>query len=532
MKAAAPKVVAAALRVCAGAAALCAATAVMIFGWIVAHRIAYPYDLEWMEGGMLCHALRLSRGQPIYAPPSVDFIPHLYTPLYPALLAALARLSGDVTYLAGRLVSLASFALALGAASLLGASAAREGAQAAAGAGGTAAEGDARIRVLGVAVALAVPVAAFLHVGGFYDLARSDSLQLFLSTAGLTLCWLRRGSHGAVALAAAILCASFFAKQTAAPLIAGTGAALLLTRRPQALTLALCGGALFGVVVLLLDASSGGWFWTYIFRLHQSHAFFTRRAFWETPAQLVAILGPGLLLVPWSLASRGGRAPGLLFCAFLGACGFFAACLSFGTQWAHVNAYIPGVFFPALSMAAAAGHLLSLSGPEPERRRRPARQAAVWLLLCASLLPLLLRYRTDRPAAHVPTAVDRARGDALIARLRVEPGEVLIPFHPFYGHLAGKRTYLHRMGVWDVRGSVAGPVRGLAEALRERRFSAIVFDQKVEWTWDDWPGILSHYQVAERFAGPGVVEGAQTAPALVLRPRPPSPLPAPDMELQ
>lgn len=516
---AAQKAEAIAAAFCAAAAASCAAAALAIFGWIVAHRIAYPYDLEWMEGGMLCHALRLSRGQPIYAPPSVDFIPHLYTPLYPALLASLARLTGDVSYLAGRLVSLLSFVGALGVALLLGLRAAREGAQAQAQAM-TAGDGGARARLLGAAVALAVPMAAFLQVGGFYDLARSDSLQLFLSTAGLALCWLRRDSHGAVALAAAILVASFFAKQTAAPLIAGTGAALLLTRRPQALTLALCGVALFAGAALLLNLSTGGWFWTYIFRLHQSHAFFTRRAFIETPGQLATLLGPGLLLVPWSLASGGGRAPGLLFCAFLGACGFFSACLSFGTQWAHVNAYIPGVFFPALAMAAAAGHLLSVRG-------RPGRRAAVWLLLCASILPLLLRYRVDRPAAHVPTAADRARGDALIARLRAEPGEVLIPFHPFYGHLAGKRTYLHRMGVWDVRGSVAGPVRGLAEALRERRFSAIVFDQKVEWTWDDWPGVLAHYQVAERFAGPNVVEGAQTAPALLLRP-----IPAPDMELQ
>ena len=53
----------------------------------IAHRVAYPYDLEWMEGGMLHHALRIQQGQGIYNPPSIDFIPYLYTPLYPALLA-------------------------------------------------------------------------------------------------------------------------------------------------------------------------------------------------------------------------------------------------------------------------------------------------------------------------------------------------------------------------------------------------------------------------------------------------------------
>src|SRR5207247_9527854 len=53
-------------------------------------RLRYPLDLEWMEGGVLTHTLRLGRGQPLYAEPSVDFVSFLYTPLYPALLCALS----------------------------------------------------------------------------------------------------------------------------------------------------------------------------------------------------------------------------------------------------------------------------------------------------------------------------------------------------------------------------------------------------------------------------------------------------------
>src|SRR5262245_34390996 len=92
------------------ALSLCAIWVMGMFAWVVARRIAYPYDLEWMESGMLCHALRLYEGQPIYAAPSVDFIPHLYTPLYPAVVALLARVTGDVGYLLGRAVSVAAFA--------------------------------------------------------------------------------------------------------------------------------------------------------------------------------------------------------------------------------------------------------------------------------------------------------------------------------------------------------------------------------------------------------------------------------------
>ena len=98
-----------------------------------------------------------------------------------------------------------------------------------------------------------------------------------------------------------------------------------------------------------------------------------------------------------------------------------------------------------------------------------------------------------------------------------------MPFHPFYPHLVGKRTYLHRMGVWDVRGTVAGPVKDLFPALREQRFAYIVMDDKVEATWADWPDILLYYRVSELFGGPPMVEGARTVPSLILIPSEESP---------
>ena len=70
-------------------------------------RVAYPYDLEWMEGGMLHHALRIQEGRGIYGPPSTDFIPYLYTPLYPSVLALFGGIFG-LTYALGRAVSILS----------------------------------------------------------------------------------------------------------------------------------------------------------------------------------------------------------------------------------------------------------------------------------------------------------------------------------------------------------------------------------------------------------------------------------------
>lgn len=498
-------------RLLAAIAALGGLGTLGVFLWVVARRIAYPYDLEWMEGGMLCHALRLFHGQPIYAPPTVEFIPHLYTPGYPLLLAAIAKLSGDVTYLAARIVSTLSF---LGALGVGGYWAFREGGSKAA-----------------ALCSLAIPIATFPQTGGFFDLARSDSLQLFLTVSGAFLAWYGQRSHGRMALAALLLVLGFFTKQTASPLIVviGVGLILLVPKRAPVVTFTAAGVLSFVLLAFFQNRASDGWFWTYIFRLHQGHAFFTRRAFLETPRVLFGLLGAGALLIPWAgVAYAAGRPSevqgrGLLFLIGCALGGFAASCIGFGTQWAHTNAYIPGVFFPSIAMGAAAGRLLKRPSSRPgvatagQRRARVLRESLVLGLLLASLIPQGVRLR---PQAHVPSAEDRAAGDRVIALLREAPGEVLIPFHPFYAHLAGKRTYLHRMGVWDVRGTVAGQVRGLYAAILERRWSRIVFDEKVEYTWADWPDIHSHYRITQRIVGPRVFEGADTRPGLVMEPIP------------
>jgi uncharacterized membrane protein YphA (DoxX/SURF4 family) len=89
--------------------------ALVQLGWharLFAGRATFPLDLEWMEGGVLLHAQRIAQGKGIYVEPSLDFIPFLYTPLYPALLALLSFIL-PLGYLLGRLVSIAAFAVAL-----------------------------------------------------------------------------------------------------------------------------------------------------------------------------------------------------------------------------------------------------------------------------------------------------------------------------------------------------------------------------------------------------------------------------------
>ena len=166
--------------------------------WMFARRLAYPYDLEWMEGTMLLHAHRLREGQPLYAPPSLSFVAFAYPPLQPALVAAASALFG-LDYATGRAISILGYLVAVAAAYAF----LREA-------------GVPRTLALG---GLAVSAAAFAPTGAWYDLVRIDSVWLGLVTLGLWAAWRARASTPAAVIAGVLLAASLLAKQTAAPFI-------------------------------------------------------------------------------------------------------------------------------------------------------------------------------------------------------------------------------------------------------------------------------------------------------------------------
>ena len=325
--------------------------------------------------------------------------------------------------------------------------------------------------------------------------------------------------------------AAFFTKQTASPFMIALGIAFLAVNWRIALSFGIT-LAITGLPLLYwANHSSHGWFWTYVFQLHQSHEFYRARAWLGTPLWLLALLGPSALLVPWAIWRK--RSPGLLWASWFALVGAAVACVGFGTQWAHINALIPGIFFPSIAIGAAAGRLVA---PTPPRLRPHAVFAllAAGILLAPGILVRTLGTSVPRdwawylhpstgydPRPFVPSAQDRALGDAVIARLRAAPGEVLIPFHPFYAYLAGKPAHLHRMGVMDVH----EPVRGLEEAIDQQRFSLAIFDDKVDGNWYYWPHILEKYAILETIAGPRCIAGAQTQPRYVLTPKPVVPAP-------
>ena len=457
------------MKVARAAALVAAAWAYASLAWVVAHRVAYPFDLEWLEGATLWHAQRLVDGLPLYPAPTLAFVPHPYPPLYPALIALGARVAGGVSYALGRALSVASFAgaLALGWRFVRG-------------------EGGSRAAAT---AAMAIPCAAYVAVGGWYDLVRVDSLWLLLTAAGTTLAWRARRSTAGVATAAALLVAAFFAKQTAAPFMAAVAIGLAVADRRAALRF-VAALALFGLPALwALQRATGGWFWFYVFRVHQSHSFYPVAAL-RVPGRIAMLLLPAAPLAAWALWRR--RSPALVWAAWLAATGIAVSCVGKATAGGYTNAFIPGIYFSSLLAGVAAARLVEAHDDGADARR----ETIAWALLGATIalaprvIPRALQaiapslYADPQTTGYalaelVPAPDARAREEALLARVRAVDGEVWLPTRPWYARLAGKRPLAGEMGAVDIA-PTGVPVPGLDEALRAHRFAAVVVDEPHE----------------------------------------------------
>lgn len=490
------------------AAALAAVPGVVALSWLAqlfVGRVGFALDLEWMEGGLLVHALRLQQGQGIYVPPSVDFIPFLYTPFYPRVLAWLAMVF-PLGYSLGRFVSVLAFSGSLIMGGVLAVSPLARGAGNGVG---------CWVRALAMAVGAAGAVAAsFSFTGAFFDLVRADSLMMLLVAIALACAYLgRRWPSAAVAGLAIAL--AFFTKQTAVLLGVGVGVGLLLTNWRRGLIYGVVAALTLALGLSYLQWRSGGWFWTYVFELHQSHRFNAVLAYKETPLRLLNFAWPlysALLLSAIGLGIGGKLQRRDVIVLAAAAAGFAAACVGFGTQWAFDNAFIPAIVFPALAVATLGARLIT-SGIS----LRVA--AALSVLVAAGVGYASIKPGMPNKHALVPSQSDHRAAQRLIQIISDLPQEGFIPFHPFYSVLAGHRPFVHRMGVMDV-GAQLGRPAGLDEALATQRFNYIVLDWKSRPY--EWPGLETRYHVVqdltEGLNSVRMFSGAQTSPRQILLP--------------
>lgn len=498
-------------------------------------RVGYPYDLEWMEGGLLDHAARIASGDGIYVKPSVEFVPYLYTPLYPGLLAALGSIFG-ISYTLGRVISILSM---LGTMALMVSAVFRE-----------RGEVSRRVAITCAIIGVGYFAATYPWVDGWYDIVRADGLMLLLAVGGLLgiRAWAKSGDGPRallrIAACASLLTLAYFAKQTGVLFVAAGGAMLLvLNWRRLPIYIATAGFVGLGGT-WLLNGTSGGWFWTYAYKVHQHHDFNHDRFFkaftdmiGHFPAMTAIIVIALAAVIATGIKHRkvGHGTAGFLAWGFVFLVGLVAGALGFATQFAHFNAYIPAMTLGAITsgcgiIAICGCAKLWVDGMAGARKKQlagfPEVAAAAFTLVLS--IQLGLSASADwHPSRLIPTDGDRMAGAELIERLRGYDGEVWVPYHPWYAHLAGKATYAHRMGLIDIGVTKKWKVDGVRKALRDQDFAAVVLDNRPIGRYLD--GLKTGYKLGDLIPG---AHSPRTRTGALVQPRsiwvPPIPVDPPE----
>jgi hypothetical protein len=486
-------------------------------------RVGYPFDLEWMEGGMLLHADRVLKGEGIYVPPSMEFIPFIYPPLYPWVLAACAKVFG-LGYAVGRTISFLGTLVACGA---LVAAVRREG--------GTI--------LLGLG-AVGLFLSTYDETGAFMDLVRADGLTIAL------LSWSFVCARGQSWRAAGLLLVlAFMGKHTNA--VFGLPTLLWAWRfhgRAAAIRY-----ALWSVVPALLftgglELATHGWFLTYLVGVPSVHPYNGERGFPGAQVDVAQALPVALVLglCATALAIRVRRWMAL---ALVGALVGLPLAFAFALQRAGTLSswqrgvsralgttdvlaeYARGLFFPpeAFAFVIATPFLLALFSIAAKRVRFTHASAfwsvqiatgivlgaimrahhggyvnvllpAMWLVsLWAALgaqaivaawsgsavvrlatgLALLFQCAIGRwdLGQFAPTPEDVAAGTDLVERLRAIDGDVFSPQHPYYPVLAGKKPSFALISLWDInhaRGPLTYFEKKVERAFAEKRWAAVL----------------------------------------------------------
>ena len=439
-------------RVMRLAAALAGLAAITAYLFIALRRLGYPFPVEWLESNSLVEVHRILAGRPLYAAPTVEYVPDGYPPLYFALSAAVARVLG-VSYLALRLVSLVS---SLSCFALLARLVQRETGSVAAGVG-----------------AAGLFAAAYSVTDTWFDVGRVDSLFLALSIGGLYAARWMRGARGAVA-AGVLLAAAALTKQTGLlEGIAVVTALLAGPRRGLACVAALAQITVLGVSTLALGLASGGWYVYYVFELMSDHSLAGSGFGWFWTA-----LASGMGLAACAALTGTRRVPRVLAagCAALAVEGYAALVHSDG----GINDVLPAYLAVALLAGLALGRAAA-----PDRGTAPGGRPA-WQSWRVTVAPAVLVVAQVavllagcRPSQAIPTPADRGVGERVLAGLRAIGGTVAVPADPGLSLMAGMAPVAQEDAAHDVlrasdQAAVASFRRSAARAVAERRFSAII----------------------------------------------------------
>jgi len=429
-------------------AVLATAWIIGLLAYTVAGRLWFPYDLEWMEGGVLVHAWRVVQGQSLYVYPSSDFVPFIYPPLYHWLVAAAGSVF-EFGYAPARAISITGTALAAVAATL---AARQEGVR------------------WGLSIAAAgLYLSTFEDTGAFFDLVRIDGLFMALTVGALVA-----GRATAWRTSGLLLTLAFATKHNAAafglPILVWSYRHHGMAAARQFALWSITPALTFTLLVTLLEGDQ--LYLTYILGVPADHGFVFSRFAWGAqkesflalPLTTLALAVVGVLALTDRRQAPTRLAAGSQYWLWNGGLAFLLSAVMRGHQGGYLNVLMPGLW--ALSL----GGILAL---EAIRRRFPHRMVvfAVPLLVAGQLV-----YEDWDPERFRASADDHSAGARYVEEVAAIGGEVLAPWSPWIAVQAGKAPAFHLIGLWDINhagGPLVDYVAPITNDMEQHRWTAI-----------------------------------------------------------
>jgi len=444
---------------------LIAALALLFLGlflYAAVKRMQYPFEVEWIESGILVSVLRIAHGQGLYVAPTLNFVPFLYTPLYLYAAAAVTKVVGvgGHSYLAMRLVSTLA---TVGSCATIYALVRTE-----------------TQRSTAAIAAAGLYLGCYSVVGGFYDIGRVDSLFVFLLL--LALLAQRRGHP---VLAALVWVLVFQTKQTVLPL-----AVVILAaewQRPRRLLAALATFAAVALVsVLLLNHATNGWYNFYIFHIARGLPIVGRQAVLFLPVSVIEPMTAAWVVIAAAAVTTRARLRGdpnsaAMFYLFVSVALYGGVWFVEAHRGASVNSAMPVYAWTAVLFGVAMARLLQAA----EQAAQPRLALAV--LLAASVQLLALVYN---PGRYVPPPDAVTKTQRFIEQLRALPGDVYVLNHSYDLVLAGKQPHAEGEALGAVLDAKLGMTSSnlraeLDAAMAAHRYTAVVVDDltTTETSW-------------------------------------------------
>lgn len=470
-----------ALRVLTEGATVSAVTFVFLFLVIAIMRMTYPFELEWMEGASVDHVARILKGWQIYTEPTIDWVPFRYAPLYYYLSAPLAAIFG-VGFMPLRLVSIFS---TIGCFYLIYQYVVRE----------------TRNRRAGL-IASGLYAATFVVSGSWFDLARVDSLFMFIILLAVYV-FRTADTKPRFYLSGILFALAFFTKQSAASItVVLLLAGLALNWRGSLRAVAACAVTLI-IVTVTFNYQTEGWFGLYVFGMgrklyptsgwiHGLMSLLGTQLF--RPLPIVMLTAFGFLCISVWRRRRDQWYHVALAVAMIG-----TTYMTRINQGGWTNTFMPACAILAVLFGLAYAELIKYAASKATALRQAILVAVHALVLIQFAL---LAYD---PRQHLPDAADETAGKELIQYLGDVDGEVLLVHHGHYAAMAGKGMHMSYQAMrdflkTDFERSKRSLNRSIRDAIASERFSLIMTDR-------DWfPGDLAkkYRKVTPVFDQPGL----------------------------